>query len=83
MTSDLTLYHTLGCHLCEQAEALIDPVLSARSLSWELVDIADDDVLLEQYGMRIPVLKRRCDGAELGWPFDAASLTAWLAARCE
>lgn len=69
MMQTLILYSTLGCHLCEQALALVTPLLPADCRIQE-VDISDCDQLLEQYGVRIPVLKRESDGAELGWPFD-------------
>jgi hypothetical protein len=77
---ELELYSTSACHLCDVAEALLTVVVPRARLPWECyaVDIADDDQLLETYGTRIPVL-RRCDtGAELGWPFDAAQLLAFL-----
>lgn len=66
----LLLYGTRFCHLCEQAEA----VLHAAGMTAEYVDIAEDEVLLEKYGMRIPVVLRTDNGAELGWPFDAQAL---------
>ena len=71
------LYGTLGCHLCEQAAALITP-LSAKDWLLEEVDISDSDALLSRYGTRIPVLARQMDGAELGWPFDQQQLLAFL-----
>ncbi|HSB96219.1 MAG TPA: glutaredoxin family protein [Spongiibacteraceae bacterium] len=69
------LYGTLGCHLCELAEAQLAPVLEAmllqaRVIEIECIDIADDDALLLRYGERIPVLRRLRDNAELNWPFD-------------
>ncbi len=70
----LTLYSTLGCHLCELAE----DILYAESLRFEIVDIAEDVNLIERYGVRIPVVvdsRKR----ELGWPFDQTMLRAWLA----
>ena len=66
----LVLYGTPHCHLSEQALAL----LAQCGITAEHVDIADDDALLERYGVRIPVLLRTADGAELGWPFDAEKL---------
>jgi glutaredoxin len=72
MTS-LILYGTSCCHLCEQAEA----ILHEAEVAAEHIDIAEDDELLEKYGTRIPVL-RRTSGAELGWPFDAASVGRFL-----
>lgn len=80
MTSvtELTLYSTLGCHLCEQALALSEPVLQEKGIVLKEVDIADDDALMEAYGIRIPVLREPATGAELGWPFNAAELRRWL-----
>ena len=63
------LFGTSHCHLCEQAQVLLQE-LGIAALK---IDIVADDTLLERYGVRIPVLRRR-DGAELGWPFDAALL---------
>ena len=41
-------------------------------------DIAEHEGMVEQYGLRIPVL-RRCDsGSELNWPFDAEQVVAFL-----
>jgi hypothetical protein len=70
----LILYGTSCCHLCEQAEA----VLREAGVAAQHIDIADDDGLLERYGVRIPVLRRSDTGAELGWPFDAADVIRFL-----
>ena len=45
--------------------------------AFEKVDISDDDALFERYAERIPVL-RDGQGRELGWPFDATAVVAWL-----
>lgn len=75
---DLTLYSTAGCHLCDEAEALLAAALArGTGRAWQVVDIADDDALFERYGWHIPVL-RRADGEELRWPFDAVGLRAFL-----
>lgn len=71
------LYGTLGCHLCEDAEAL----LAAQGLPVTVIDIADDDALMDRYGTRIPVLRHAVNGAELGWPFDADSLRRFVQAQ--
>lgn len=71
----LALYTTGGCHLCEQAAALLRAVMDAP---FRLVEIADDDDLLERYGVRIPVVRRLDTGAELDWPFDAAAIERLL-----
>ncbi len=69
MTAGITLYGTTGCHLCDEAEALLKKAAAARRLEWQYVDIALDDALVEKYGTRIPVLQAS-DGRELGWPFS-------------
>jgi len=70
----LTLYGTSFCHLCDDAVT----VLQTAGVSALWVDVADDDALTERYGVRIPLL-RRADGAELGWPFDAAAVRRFAA----
>ncbi len=47
-----TLYSRVGCHLCENAEAL----LLRAGLKFIVVDIADDDVAMKLYAFEIPVL---------------------------
>ena len=76
----LVLYGTSACHLCELAEDLLRDVKAQRpGLQFEKIDIANDDQLIERYGVRIPVLKRLSDDAELVWPFDDFTLREWLA----
>lgn len=70
----VTLYTTLGCHLCEMAEE----VLHGCGVEFTAVDIADDPDLIERYGVRIPVIALP-SGRELGWPFDGSAVTAFLA----
>lgn len=72
----LALYTTLGCHLCDDARTLLFAFLGAVPL--EEIEISGNDVLLERYGERIPVVARRDTGAELDWPFSAADLRAFL-----
>jgi len=63
-----------GCHLCDQAEEIVDHV----GVSFEVVDISLNVDLVRLYGVRIPVLKRG-DGAELGWPFDVLDVERFTA----
>jgi hypothetical protein len=67
----LALYATSGCHLCEQAADLIR---GAVAVPFRMVEIADDENLMERYGVRIPVLRRLDTGQELDWPFEAAAV---------
>ena len=69
----LTLYTTFGCHLCEHAES----ILEQGGHVFQAVDIAGDLSLMEQYGVRIPVVKDD-SGRELGWPFDGTQLEQFL-----
>ena len=77
MPPECQLFTTLGCHLCELAEAEIMPLVE-HGLLVELVDIADSQALFEAYGLRIPVLRRVDTGAELGWPFDTGQVVSFL-----
>ena len=77
MLPECQLFGTLGCHLCEIAEAEVMPLVE-HGLLVELVDIADPEDLTDVYGLRIPVLRRTDTGAELDWPFDTEQLVAFL-----
>ena len=73
----LTLFHTDGCHLCEQAWALVEEAgLAAHTRRCDIMEDAD---WLASYRVRIPVLRDEA-GRELGWPFTLAELRLWLAA---
>ena len=72
------LYGTLGCHLCEQAEALLAPLLDDQKHCIECVDISEDDELMSRYALTIPVLRRMSDREELMWPFEAVRAGAFL-----
>ena len=56
MIKQLTLYSTSHCHLCELAHTHLLHLPDGFKL--EVIDIADDEALLAQYGLRIPVLHR-------------------------
>ncbi|SFT54422.1 glutaredoxin family protein [Halomonas saccharevitans] len=75
----LRLYTTLGCHLCEQLEALLATLCDAPH-RLERVEISDDDALVERYGVRIPVLVDEA-GQELDRGMQPERLAAWLAER--
>jgi hypothetical protein len=77
MLPECQLFGTLGCHLCEVAEAVLMPFVE-HGLLVELVDITDPEDLTDIYGLRIPVLRRADTGTELDWPFDAEQVVAFL-----
>ncbi len=81
MLKEILLYTTSGCHLCEEAARIANYLLHQDMMlnstyKLKLVEIANDDIFLEKYGLRIPVLSVESD--ELGWPFDIESLESWL-----
>lgn len=78
----VTLYGTEGCHLCEEAEVILNRLIEKRpELSEvELCDITTSDELMARYGVRIPIIKSQQSGDELGWPFDEQQLSQFLLA---
>ncbi|VVO33131.1 glutaredoxin family protein [Pseudomonas fluorescens] len=77
MPPECQLFGTLGCHLCELAEAEMMPFVEGGLLV-ELVDIAENETWFANYELRIPVLRRVDTGAELDWPFNADQVVAFL-----
>jgi hypothetical protein len=73
----LQLFGTSGCHLCDLAEALLVSCLDFSQVDVALIDIADDDELVELYGVKIPVL--RCSESQklLYWPFDTVAVNGF------
>ncbi len=73
----LILYSTVGCHLCEQALELVEPLLEGQYQITE-VDISESDDLISRYGIRIPVIARADNQSEIGWPFDQQQFLEFL-----
>lgn len=71
----LTLFQRDDCHLCDLA---LEVLAAARVPDFDSVFIDQDPALEERYGVRVPVLRRESDGAELDWPFDATALSRFL-----
>jgi glutaredoxin len=59
----VTLYGKPGCHLCDEARAVVERVRAERPFELQQVDVTLDPVLYREYGERIPVLA--LDGQEL------------------
>jgi len=51
-----TLYTRPGCHLCEEAKAVVEPLLAEFGAELCEVNIEGDAVLTERYGWDIPVV---------------------------
>ena len=69
----ITLYTGPNCHLCEQAKALLYPLLTERGMRLVEVNIQTDPELQKNYAIRIPVVVF-ANGEEKGWPFTAAQI---------
>ena len=59
----VTLYGKPGCHLCEDARAVVERVRAEHPFELVEVDVTLDPQLHRRYGERIPVLA--LDGEEL------------------
>ncbi|ADE16564.1 glutaredoxin 2 [Nitrosococcus halophilus Nc 4] len=71
----LILYHTAGCHLCDEARQLLTRI---PEITVEEVEIGDDPLLTERYGTRIPVLLQPESGLTLDWPFTLQAIQQWI-----
>ena len=54
-TSRVTVYSRPGCHLCEEALAVVAKVCADLGESYDEVNIDDDATLVEKFGEEIPV----------------------------
>ena len=76
----LTLYTRPGCHLCDQAHAILARLCGEFGLQLDEQNIADDPVLLARYEHRIPVAALAGEEV-LAWPFTRLSARQALMAR--
>ena len=74
--SQLILYYTEHCHLCDEAEALL--LAAGYGDCYTKVEIEDDPSLLQLYEIHIPVLKHIDNKKELFWPFGPQELAVFL-----
>jgi glutaredoxin len=78
-TPRVTLYSRPGCHLCDDARAVIEAVCADLGEAYEEIDITTDDDLEDRYRDEIPVTL--VDGRQHDfWRVDAARLRAALGA---
>lgn len=74
----ITLIGKPGCHLCDEARAVVARVAEDLGVGWTELDITADQALSEEYWEQIPVTLvdgRRHDF----WRVDEARLRAALA----
>jgi glutaredoxin len=66
-----------GCHLCDDARAVIEAVCAELEESFDEVDITTEQALMDEYGEQIPVTF--VDGEQHDfWRVDAGRLRAAL-----
>ena len=70
----LILLGTSACHLCEQAETL----LNEADIAFQKIDIAEQEQWQERYAIKIPVLLNTECQQELCWPFTIEDIQAFL-----
>lgn len=71
--SRVVLYGRPGCHLCDDARAVVAEVCDADGVQWEERSIDADDDLLRRFGEKIPVVV--VDGDEVAhWRIDPSTL---------
>lgn len=76
----LTLLSKPGCHLCDDARAIVLEVAGERGLTLEEKNILEDEALLDQYAEEIPVLLID-DRVHTIWRVDPARLRRALDER--
>lgn len=66
-----------GCHLCEEAERVVERTCTARGTTYEIVDVDSDEALRANYTDHVPVLI--IDGVVRSyWFVNEAALTNWI-----
>jgi glutaredoxin len=77
-THRITLLSKPGCHLCDDARAVVERVASDLGVAWEEVDISSDPQLLAKWWDQIPVTL--VDGVQHDyWRVDEQRLRSALA----
>jgi glutaredoxin len=69
----IEIYSRPGCHLCDDAKALIEPFIRRYSITLTVTDVDSDAGLRQAYGSEIPVVmingkeafRHRIDSASL------------------
>ena len=80
----LTIYSKPGCHLCDEMKSLVHRVIARQSVHQAItvdeIDISSDRLLLDRYGLEIPVLM--IDGKKVAkYRVTEEELTQMLEAR--
>lgn len=57
---------------------MLHKICDANSLALEEIDIADNDHLVQLYGLKIPVLQDEISGKLLCWPFNETEASQFI-----
>lgn len=75
----VTLVGKPGCHLCDAARRVVDPICAEAGVELEELSVLDDPELMDRYGEYIPVVL--INGAQHDfYRVDAARFAQALAA---
>jgi len=66
----VVLYGKDGCHLCDDAAAILQRLGRELGIAWTKVDITSDAAIFERFRYRIPVIEV-VGGQMLDWPTTA------------
>lgn len=55
--AEVTLYTRQGCHLCDDARAVLEAAGRRHPLALRVVDVDTDPELAARYGLEIPVVE--------------------------
>ena len=67
----VTLYSRPGCHLCDDARVVVERVCADLGETYVEVDITDDDDLLRQFQVEIPVTFVDGEKHDVHWVSEA------------
>jgi predicted DCC family thiol-disulfide oxidoreductase YuxK len=81
MKKKYILYGTSACHLCEDAEKLINSTIQDMHIIYAKIDITENDNLLQKYGLKIPVFQCLSTKQDLNWPFNEVALELFIEAQ--
>jgi hypothetical protein len=70
----LLLLGTQGCHLCEEAQAL----LTHLAIPVDNIDIANDTQWQTEFAVFIPVLYHSTSQRYIHWPFDSNTILSFI-----
>ncbi len=73
----LLLFGTMGCHLCEEADAIV-AACDKKNTVIETIDIAEYEQWQDKYAIHIPVLYHPETEKELGWPFTQMQVQTFI-----